>query len=218
MKKRQEDEAGRYPLWDNYRYALNRLNVLEGRSAFLFCGTDILVEIIYPFLAMALPSAVKLFSFPVWENIVTAAIREEEKIWHCLKQAGAEEIVKNMPEGLETYLYKNRGDGVEISGGEAQKIALSRALYKDAPIVILDEPTADLDPISEAEIYAGFDEMVKDKTSIYISHRMSSCRFCDDIIVFDQGKIIERGSHEDLLNTNGQYAALWNAQAKYYAT
>lgn len=158
----------------------------------------------------------KLFSFPVWENIVTAASREDEKIWHCLKQAGAEAVVKNMPEGLETYLYKNCGDGVEISGGEAQKIALSRALYKDAPIVILDEPTAALDPISEAEIYAGFDEMVKDKTSIYISHRMSSCRFCDDIIVFDQGKIIERGSHEELLTAKGQYAALWNAQAKYY--
>lgn len=160
----------------------------------------------------------KLFSFPVWENVATGLTREDEKIWKCLAQAGAAEIVENMKDGLDTYLYKHRGDGVEISGGEAQKIALARALYKDAPLVILDEPTAALDPISEAEIYAGFDEMVKDKTSIYISHRMSSCRFCDDIIVFDKGQIAERGSHEALLSAGGQYARLWNAQAKYYTS
>lgn len=160
----------------------------------------------------------KLFSFPVWENVATGLTREDEKIWKCLAQAGAAEIVGNMKDGLDTYLYKHRGDGVEISGGEAQKIALARALYKDAPLVILDEPTAALDPISEAEIYAGFDEMVKDKTSIYISHRMSSCRFCDDIIVFDKGQIVERGSHETLLSAGGQYARLWNAQAKYYTS
>ena len=88
---------------------------------------------------------------------------------------------------------------MDISGGEAQKLALARALYKDAPFVVLDEPTAALDPISEAQVYAGFHEMVKDKTSIYISHRMSSCRFCDDIVVFDDGRIVERGSHEELL-------------------
>lgn len=106
---------------------------------------------------------------------------------------------------------------MDISGGEAQKLALARALYKDAPFMVLDEPTAALDPVSEAQIYQGFHQMVKDKTSIYISHRMSSCRFCDDIVVFDQGGIAERGSHEELLSRQGLYAEMWNAQAKYYA-
>ncbi len=117
---------------------------------------------------------------------------------------------------METLLYKKKEGGVDISGGEVQKLALARALYKDAPFVVLDEPTAALDPISEAQVYVGFHEMVKDKTSIYISHRMSSCRFCDDIVVFDQGRIVERGSHEELLSNQGQYARMWNAQAKYY--
>lgn len=83
-------------------------------------------------------------------------------------------------------------------------------------MVILDEPTAALDPKAEAEVYAHFNQMVEGKTSIYISHRMSSCRFCDDIVVFDQGRIVERGSHEELLDRQGQYAEMWNAQAKYY--
>lgn len=159
----------------------------------------------------------KLFAFPVWENIAAGYERDEGKLWEALRQAGADELVKNMPDGLDTYLYQYMEDGVEISGGEAQKLALARALYKDAAMVILDEPTAALDPLAEAEIYARFDEMVKDKTSIYISHRMSSCRFCDDIIVFDGGRIVERGSHEKLLEAGGQYAEMWKAQAKYYA-
>ena len=103
-----------------------------------------------------------------------------------------------------------------LSGGETQRLMLARALYKDAPVVILDEPTAALDPISEAEVYAGFDRMVAGKTAIYISHRMSSCRFCDDIIVFDGGRVVERGGHEGLLAAGGLYASLWNAQAAYY--
>ena len=115
--------------------------------------------------------------------------------------------------------YKDyEGDGVEISGGEAQKIALARALYKDAPFIILDEPTAALDPVAEYEIYSKFNEIVEDKTAIYISHRLSSCRFCDEIAVFDQGRIIQRGSHEQLVSDEkGKYHELWHAQAKYYA-
>ena len=97
-----------------------------------------------------------------------------------------------------------------------QKVAIARALYKDAAFVILDEPTAALDPLSEYEIYSHFDDLVRDKTSIYISHRMSSCRFCGDILVFQDGQIRERGSHEALLQRNGLYAAMWNAQAQYY--
>ena len=121
-----------------------------------------------------------------------------------------------MPQGLDTLLYKDLGDGVMVSGGEAQKLALARALYKDAPLVILDEPTAALDPISEAEVYEGFDRMVEGRTAVYISHRMSSCRFCDRIVVFDGGQIVEAGSHEGLLAAGGLYARMWEAQAAYY--
>ena len=104
-----------------------------------------------------------------------------------------------------------------ISGGEAQKIALARALYKDAPIVVLDEPTAALDPIAEAQVYSDFGKLVDHKTAIYVSHRLSSCRFCDTILVFDHGEIVQTGSHEELVNKrDGKYYELWNAQAKYY--
>ena len=158
----------------------------------------------------------KLFAFPVWENITAGSERQKERIEEALRQADAKEMVEKMPQGLDTYLYKNLEDGVEVSGGEAQKLALARALYKDAPVVILDEPTAALDPKAEAEVYAHFNKMVEGRTSIYISHRMSSCRFCDDIIVFENGRIVERGSHEELFNAGGSYARMWNAQAKYY--
>ena len=157
----------------------------------------------------------KLFSFTVGENIAAGYERVEENIWKALEKAGVEDVVKQLPCKVDTMILKGRG-GVDLSGGEIQKLALARALYKDAPVVILDEPTAALDPVSEAAIYESFDEMVKEKTSIYISHRMSSCRFCDDIIVFDEGKIAERGSHDELLSQNGLYTALWGAQAKYY--
>ena len=158
----------------------------------------------------------RLFAFPVWENITAGFARSDERIWEALRQADAGELAKRLPQGLDTFLYKNVEDGVEISGGEAQKLALARALYKDAPVVILDEPTAALDPKAEAEIYAHFNKMVEGRTSIYISHRMSSCRFCDDIIVFEDGRIVERGSHETLFAAGGSYARMWNAQARYY--
>lgn len=158
----------------------------------------------------------KLFAFPVWENITAGSERQKERIEEALRQADAKEMVEKMPQGIDTYLYKNLEDGVEVSGGEAQKLALARALYKDAPVVILDEPTAALDPRAEAEVYAHFNKMVEGRTSIYISHRMSSCRFCDDIIVFEDGRIVERGSHEELFAAGGSYARMWNAQAKYY--
>ena len=107
--------------------------------------------------------------------------------------------------------------GIEISGGEAQKIALARALYKDAPFIVLDEPTASLDPVSEYEIYTRFNEIVGEKTAIYISHRLASCRFCDTIAVFDNGRIVQRGTHEELLHAaGGKYRELWYAQAQYY--
>ena len=158
----------------------------------------------------------KLFSLPVRENITAGFPGQDDRIWEALRQADAEKLVLNMPEKLDTFLYKNLEDGVEVSGGEAQKLSLARALYKDAPIVILDEPTAALDPKAEADIYARFNQMVEGRTSIYISHRMSSCRFCDEIIVFEDGRIVERGSHDELLAASRNYAKMWNAQAKYY--
>ncbi|WP_300769045.1 ABC transporter ATP-binding protein [uncultured Acetatifactor sp.] len=143
--------------------------------------------------------------------------RQDHRIWKALEQADAADLVRNMENGLDTWLYKSVEDGVEISGGEAQKLALARALYKDAPVVILDEPTAALDPKAEAEVYERFGQLVEGRTSIYISHRMSSCRFCDEIIVFQDGQIVEQGSHEELFAAGGCYAQMWNAQAKYYA-
>ncbi len=108
-------------------------------------------------------------------------------------------------------------DGIDFSGGEEQKIALARALYKDAPFVILDEPTAALDPLAEAAVYETFDRVVENKTSIFISHRLSSCRFCDMIAVFDHGQIVQRGRHDELVaQEGGKYHSLWRAQAQYY--
>ena len=158
-----------------------------------------------------------LFAFPLDQNVSASMTPDGEKVWKCLELSGIKERVEEMSEKIKTPLYMYDENGIEISGGEAQKLAIARALYKDAPFVILDEPTAALDPISEYEIYSRFNELVKDKTSIYISHRMSSCRFCDDIIVFDEGKIIQRGSHDELIADEDMlYASLWNAQAKYY--
>ena len=102
-------------------------------------------------------------------------------------------------------------------GGEAQKIALARALYKDAPFIVLDEPTAALDPMSEYEVYSKFNELSGERTAIYISHRLASCRFCDSVVVFDRGEIVQYGSHKALLSEEGgKYHELWNAQAQYY--
>ena len=159
----------------------------------------------------------KLFSLPLGENVAADCHYDREKVERCLREAGMGERLERMPEGVETYLYKDYEDGVEISGGEAQKVAIARAVCKDAPFVLLDEPTAALDPISEYEIYRGFDHIVGDKTAVYISHRLSSCRFCERIAVFHEGQVVQTGSHEELLkDKGGKYLELWNAQAQYY--
>jgi len=160
----------------------------------------------------------KLFSFSLGQNVATAMEYDKEKAKQCLSKAGLSERLKTMRSGLDTALYKDfESEGVEISGGEAQKVALARALYKDAPVVVLDEPTAALDPIAEAEVYTKFDELVGDKTAIYISHRLSSCKFCDEIAVFEEGAVVQRGNHQELLKeTDGLYHELWTAQAQYY--
>ena len=160
----------------------------------------------------------QLLAFPLGQNVAAAKDYDPVRAEDCLRKAGFGDRLDSLPDGLETCLYREFDQkGVEISGGEAQKIAIARALYPDAPFIILDEPTAALDPIAEAEIYSKFDEIAGDKTAIYISHRLSSCRFCDDILVFDQGRVIQQGSHEELVaDESGKYHALWHAQAQYY--
>ena len=162
----------------------------------------------------------KLFSLPLGENIAGRKDYDRQQVEACLRQAGLGERLSSMPKGLDTFLYKDLDQsGVDVSGGEAQKLAIARALYKDAPFIILDEPTAALDPIAEADIYSRFNDIAGDRTAIYISHRLSSCKFCDEIAVFDQGNIIQKGSHEALLrDASGLYRQLWDAQAQYYVT
>lgn len=163
----------------------------------------------------------KIFSFSVAENVAASHEFDEERVNSSLKAAGIGERIGELPRGIHTKLLKDQQEdgeeGIEISGGEKQKIALARALYREAPIVILDEPTSALDPLAEQDIYERFNTMVQDKTAVFISHRMSSCRFCNNIIVFEQGQIVQEGSHNELVkNTDGLYYQMWSAQAKYY--
>lgn len=160
----------------------------------------------------------KLFAVPLCQNVATSVNYNKERLWDSLSKAGIDERVKEMPLKEKTPLYKNFDDkGFEISGGEAQKLALARAFYKDAPFIILDEPTAALDPIAEYEIYERFNSFVGEKTAIYISHRLSSCRFCDKIGVFHDGELVQFGLHDALVSDDkGKYYELWNSQAQYY--
>ena len=160
----------------------------------------------------------KLFAFPLDENIAAGEQLNHRQIQNVLDKVGLTELTEKLPQGEHTLLYQENGAGVTLSGGEAQKVAIARALYKDAPFVILDEPTAALDPVAEADIYENFDSLVGDKTAIYISHRMSSCKFCDRIVVLDHGEIAEQGTHDSLIEQNGIYAKLYQTQAEYYVT
>ena len=159
----------------------------------------------------------KIFSTTLAQNISANEEYDKERLYDTLDKANIKDRVLAMENKESTYLYKDLDkSGVEISGGEAQKLALARALYKDSPVVILDEPTAALDPVAENEIYNRFNSFVDNKTAIYISHRLSSCVFCNRIAVFDKSQLVETGTHQELLNANGKYSELWNAQAKYY--
>ena len=158
----------------------------------------------------------QLFDFPLDENISGSSDPDKERVRDAMDKMRIMDRVDSMKNGIHTSLNHEIEDGESLSGGEAQKIAIARALYKDAPFVILDEPTAALDPLSEAEIYENFRELVGGKTSIYISHRMSSCRFCDRIVVMDNGEIKEQGTHDELMNLGGTYEKLFSTQARYY--
>lgn len=160
----------------------------------------------------------RLLSMPLGENVACGVDVNEAKAKKCLEDAGFGERLSTLECGLETYINTELSKtGVAFSGGEKQKIAIARALYKDSPFIILDEPTAALDPIAEAEIYSKFDTIAGDKTAVYISHRLSSCKFCDEIAVFDRGAVVQMGTHEALLgDPRGKYSELWHAQAQYY--
>lgn len=160
----------------------------------------------------------QLLCQPLGANVAGNMEYDRDRAYKALVDAGFGNRLKTMEKGLDTVVYKDLSDeGIEVSGGEAQKIAIARALYKDAPFLVLDEPTAALDPVAEAEIYSKLDEIAGDKTAIYISHRLSSCKFCDEIAVFHEGKVIQQGTHAELAaEENGKYYELWNAQAQYY--
>ena len=159
----------------------------------------------------------KIFGFSIGENIVFDNM-DQVRLKEILKLTGLDGMTQKLPKGVDTPVFKMfEEDGIEPSGGEQQKMAIARALYKNASVIILDEPTAALDPMAEYEIYKQFHSLVGDKTAFYISHRLSSCRFCDKIAVFSEGGIAEYGSHEELVNISGGiYAKMFEAQAQYY--
>lgn len=159
----------------------------------------------------------RLLGLNLGQNIAVNQQYDAKRAMMTLEEIGLKDFIETLPKGLETYLGKEfDNSGVQFSGGQAQKVAMARALYKDSPIMILDEPTAALDPVAEFEIYQKFDEIVQNKTAFYISHRLSSSRFSDEILVFDEGKIVQRGSHDELVDQPGKYHDLWHAQAQYY--
>lgn len=185
-----------------------------------------------------------LFGFPLGEIVAANQTYDEEKVRDCLIRAGLGEKLAELEYGISVNSTDAIGaegnavqgndiakrnaldlaigrdydsEGIDFSGGEKQKIALARALYKDAPFVILDEPTAALDPIAEAEVYENFNRIVENKTAVFISHRLSSCRFCDTIAVFDHGQLVQTGNHDELVEVeSSKYSQLWHAQAQYY--
>ncbi len=160
----------------------------------------------------------RLLSFSAKENILLGAEDSDEAVDKMFEKVGLLDKINSLPKGRDTMMFREFDrDGVQLSGGEQQKLAIARALYKDAPVVILDEPTAALDPVAEYEIYCKFNELVGGKTAVYISHRLSSCKFCDRIAVFSEGTIKELGTHDELVNRDGGiYSEMFRAQAQYY--
>ena len=162
---------------------------------------------------------VELFAFPMAENVSMQNPENTDKALAstCAEMAGLKEKVENLPHGIDTELLKVvHEDGVDLSGGEKQKLALARALYKNAPVIVLDEPTAALDALAEYELYQNFDKMIQEKSAVYISHRLSSTRFCDVIAMFVAGEMVEYGTHEELIKKGGAYAEIFEVQAQYY--
>lgn len=207
----------------------------------LLNGVDINEYDRYEYYSMvaAVFQNVELFALPLYANVSMTMDCDEEKFNQCMKNVDLLDKVKSLPKGKDTQMLRIlHEDGIELSGGEKQRISMARAMYRDSRIVVFDEPTAALDPIAEKKQYETFDRLVgikkaviydddsemervvrltDSKTSIYISHRLASTRFCDSIAMFDNGQLIELGSHEQLMKGNGRYAEMYNVQAKYYA-
>ena len=142
---------------------------------------------------------------------------DQERLRRCIRAAGLEEKIDSLPQGLDTCLVKRITEqGTELSGGQLQRLLLARALYKDAPVLVLDEPTAALDPLAEQEIYERYRQFTEGKTAVFISHRLASTRFCDRIILLEDGRIAESGTHEQLLARGGRYAEMFRVQSRYY--
>lgn len=162
---------------------------------------------------------VELFAFPLAENVSMQPPEMTDKnlAESCLNAAGFGEKLAELPSGVDTEILKIiHDDGVDLSGGEKQKLALARALYKNAPVVVLDEPTAALDAIAESKLYNDFDKLIGEKTAVYISHRLSSTQFCSNVAMFKDGEMCEYGTHDSLMEKNGAYAEMFRLQAQYY--
>jgi ATP-binding cassette subfamily C protein len=171
----------------------------------------------YQDLIAAILQDAKIFPFTIAENIALENEINPEKLANAIDRSNLQPVVDALKDGPDTWLLKIlHENGIDLSGGQRQKLYLARALYEDRPIIILDEPTAALDPIAEYELYQSFDRTLEDKVAIYISHRLSSTRFCDRIAFLENGRITEYGTHEDLLQLNGSYAELFQIQSQYY--
>lgn len=161
---------------------------------------------------------VNILAFTVKENVACSSVDiDEERVNDALQRVGLKEKIEKLPKGMEQMMLKIiEEDGAELSGGESQKLSIARALYKGGNMVIMDEPTAALDALAEAEIYENFSELVKGKTSVYISHRLASTKFCDKIALFDGTGLKEYGNHDELMKLEGDYYHMFSVQGKYY--
>ena len=171
----------------------------------------------YRSLLSVINQEVRLIGFPI-KNVVASSLNvDEDKLNNALKEAGILSKIEKLPNKTNTYITQSLSkDGVEFSGGETQKIMLARALYKNGPLLLLDEPTSALDPIAEGELYEKYAKLTEDKTSLFISHRLSSTRFCDNILYLENGTITEEGTHDELMKLNGEYKKIFDIQAHYY--
>jgi len=161
----------------------------------------------------------KTYAFSVRENVTAGKTVDEERLAKAYKESGLLNKIEHLPKGDETIIMRRYDEeGIEISGGETQKVAIARAIYKDTPVVIFDEPTASLDPIAEYMLYKDIQRIQKDKLAIFITHRLTSTRFCDEIFVLAGGRVQEHGTHEELMNKRGLYYEMYSKQAFYYQT